>query len=370
MNTTHMESRYVGVETFVPYKPPTNPDAVLNKKHWWICGLKGKLVKSELPVMEKKIGVQHVKQDFNNNTASYYPFRLYALSTNYATGLGIGKVELEEVNPHLGGGRVENHLGKNPSSSPDRDSNLDLPVLSSRAQHDKHVSQLSHRGGSTKHSPAKQDIAYSPYHSRGSEPAFAWRESGKPFRNPIHPPSPPPPVHTTKIRTSISPSSAVELNTASALANYATKAGNDSTQVTDVLNVKVQISHRKFQRQLEAEKINFYGCLVQHENDAVDHVASEAKVKEGFDNQIDLCQDQGMNPRPPAQSDTLPLDHQAYVSTRLVQRRGIRAQHMELFFFKQTLLGCYQPLIQDIQVPLPTQGRQPSDASERTPPPG
>nr|CAD7572337.1 unnamed protein product [Timema californicum] len=51
----------------------------------------------------------------------------------------IGKVELEEVNPHLRGGRVENHLGKTTSSSPDRDSNLDLPVLSSRALHDKRV---------------------------------------------------------------------------------------------------------------------------------------------------------------------------------------------------------------------------------------
>nr|CAD7572655.1 unnamed protein product [Timema californicum] len=61
--------------------------------------------------------------------------------------MGIGKVELEEVNPHLHGGRVENHLGKTTPSSPDRDSNLDLPVLSSRAQHDKRVSQLRHRGG-------------------------------------------------------------------------------------------------------------------------------------------------------------------------------------------------------------------------------
>nr|CAD7204276.1 unnamed protein product [Timema douglasi] len=50
---------------------------------------------------------------------------------------GIGKVELEEVNPHLHGGRVENHLEKTTPSSPDRDSNLHLPVLSSRAQHDK-----------------------------------------------------------------------------------------------------------------------------------------------------------------------------------------------------------------------------------------
>nr|CAD7569016.1 unnamed protein product [Timema californicum] len=46
------------------------------------------------------------------------------------------QVELEEVNPHLRGGSVENHLGKTTPSSPDRDSNLDLPVLGGRAQHD------------------------------------------------------------------------------------------------------------------------------------------------------------------------------------------------------------------------------------------
>nr|CAD7427923.1 unnamed protein product [Timema monikensis] len=54
---------------------------------------------------------------------------------------------------------------------------------------------------------------------RGSELAFVWRESGKPFRN-----TPRPPVHPTEIRTSISPSLAVELNTTCALANYATEA--------------------------------------------------------------------------------------------------------------------------------------------------
>nr|CAD7392156.1 unnamed protein product [Timema cristinae] len=59
-------------------------------------------------------------------------------------------VELEEVNPHLHGGRVENHLGTTPApSSPDRESNLDLPVLSGRAQHDKCVSNIRHRGGLT-----------------------------------------------------------------------------------------------------------------------------------------------------------------------------------------------------------------------------
>nr|CAD7571669.1 unnamed protein product [Timema californicum] len=69
---------------------------------------------------------------FGHTTTSYYPYGLYALSTNYANGLGIGKVELEEVNPNLRGGRVENHLGTPPlPSSLDRDSNLDLLVLSS-----------------------------------------------------------------------------------------------------------------------------------------------------------------------------------------------------------------------------------------------
>nr|CAD7434027.1 unnamed protein product [Timema monikensis] len=70
--------------------------------------------------------------------------------------LGIGKVELEEVSPHLCGGRVENHLGKPPS------------------------------------------------------------------------------VHPTEIRTSISPSSAVELNTTSALANYTTEAGDFTTEELSV----------------------------------------------------------------------------------------------------------------------------------------
>nr|CAD7256026.1 unnamed protein product [Timema shepardi] len=75
-------------------------------------------------------------------------FNTTSALANYATEAGhrFGKVELKEVDPHLRGGRVENNLGKPTPSSPDRDSNLDLPVLSSRAQHDKRVSQLRHRG--------------------------------------------------------------------------------------------------------------------------------------------------------------------------------------------------------------------------------
>ncbi|CAG2055823.1 unnamed protein product [Timema podura] len=53
-----------------------------------------------------------------------------------ADGKELGRLNLEEVNPHLRGGKVENHLGKTTPSSPDRDSNLDLPVLGGRAQHD------------------------------------------------------------------------------------------------------------------------------------------------------------------------------------------------------------------------------------------
>nr|CAD7268031.1 unnamed protein product [Timema shepardi] len=78
---------------------------------------------------------------------------------------GIGKVELEEVNPHLREGRVENHLVKTT------------------------------------------------------------------------------PVPPTGIRTSISPSSAVELNTTSALANYTTEAG-----------INLLDDHRAFRRQLEDKR--------------------------------------------------------------------------------------------------------------------
>ncbi|CAG2053603.1 unnamed protein product [Timema podura] len=57
------------------------------------------------------------------------------------------QLNLGEVNPHLRGGKMEDHLGKTTLSSPDRDSNLDLPVLGGLAQHDWRVSQLRHRGG-------------------------------------------------------------------------------------------------------------------------------------------------------------------------------------------------------------------------------
>nr|CAD7399782.1 unnamed protein product [Timema cristinae] len=191
----------------------------------------------------------------SRSTTSYYPFRLYALNTNYAKGLGIGEGELEEVNPHLCGGRVENHLGKTTPSSPDRDLKLDLPVHSNRAQHDYHVSQLRHRGGfdpphcgvgllsPTLILPIEQtsglspSSAYSPPKiffpdpplinailNEKSDPPALWEGSIWEKVTPPHSEEKPPRVHPTEIRTSISPYSAVELNTTSALANYATEA--------------------------------------------------------------------------------------------------------------------------------------------------
>ncbi|CAG2054755.1 unnamed protein product [Timema podura] len=57
--------------------------------------------------------------------------RLVVLSSTAEDGEieELGGLNLEEVNPHLRGGIVENHSGKTTPSSPDRDSNLDLPVL-------------------------------------------------------------------------------------------------------------------------------------------------------------------------------------------------------------------------------------------------
>nr|CAD7256564.1 unnamed protein product [Timema shepardi] len=88
------------------------------------------------------------------------------------------RVELEEVNPHLRGGRVENHLGKTPV----------------------HPTEI------------RTSISPSSAVELNTTSALANYATEA--------------VHPTEIRTtSISPSSAVELNTISALANYATEAG-------------------------------------------------------------------------------------------------------------------------------------------------
>ncbi|CAG2063082.1 unnamed protein product, partial [Timema podura] len=61
----------------------------------------------------------------------------YAEETDiHKSDVGGSTMHNNEVSPHLRGGRVENRLEKTLPSSPDRDSNLDLLVLSSLPQHD------------------------------------------------------------------------------------------------------------------------------------------------------------------------------------------------------------------------------------------
>nr|CAD7445684.1 unnamed protein product [Timema bartmani] len=97
------------------------------------------------PSADRGIHVVSTANPLTVNIARPNPLLLY--SSGSSCVLELGRLNLEEVNPHLRGGRVENHLGNPPPSSPDRDSNLDLPVLGGRAQHDWRVSQPRHRGG-------------------------------------------------------------------------------------------------------------------------------------------------------------------------------------------------------------------------------
>nr|CAD7409798.1 unnamed protein product [Timema poppensis] len=111
-------------------------------------------------IQEKPPPVHPTKIRTSISLSSAVELNTTSALANYATEAGIGKVELEEVNPHLRGGRVENHLGEKT-----------------------------------------------------------------------------PPVHPTEIRTSISPSLAVELNTTSELANYATEAGINTTAHSHTVSV-------------------------------------------------------------------------------------------------------------------------------------
>nr|CAD7198868.1 unnamed protein product [Timema douglasi] len=60
----------------------------------------------------------------------------YVIVTVLVDQISFTDLVAKEVNPHLCGGRVENHQGKAISSSPDRDLNLDLHDLGSQAQHE------------------------------------------------------------------------------------------------------------------------------------------------------------------------------------------------------------------------------------------
>nr|CAD7571921.1 unnamed protein product [Timema californicum] len=106
----------------------------------------------------------------------------------------------------------------------------------------------------------------------------------------------PPPVHPTEIRTSISPSSAVELNPTSALANYATESG-------DML-VTIVLYYRRVGNHLGNTNISrpdrnsnpdlpVISRSVQHKSDALDRSATEAasRIFESVNKEVNPCED-------------------------------------------------------------------------------
>nr|CAD7453070.1 unnamed protein product [Timema tahoe] len=109
----------------------------------------------------------------------------------------------EEVHPHLRGGRVENPCGKTPFSAPD----LNGPVFGSLVHCES--SALDH---------ASTKVGISLFYIRLASNQCLTDK----IINVVYP---------TEIRTSISPSSAVELNTTSALANYATEAAENVREI-------------------------------------------------------------------------------------------------------------------------------------------
>nr|CAD7589724.1 unnamed protein product [Timema genevievae] len=184
-----------------------------------------------------------------SNGANSGVFDKYHTARRHTVGPGdtaheqdLARLNMDEVNPHLREGRVVNHIGKTSSSSPELDSNLDLLVLCSLAQHKTNV--LANYA--TK-------VLEAHYIKMEGQQLNILPNTNLPLNLPKvqhQPPQnftvkdqhllKPPPVMGIRIgrlnleevnphlrggnRTSISPSSAVELNTTSALANYATEA--------------------------------------------------------------------------------------------------------------------------------------------------
>nr|CAD7201328.1 unnamed protein product [Timema douglasi] len=105
---------------------------------------------NSLAQMKQKVGPNLMK---SLNTMGLPVSNEMGLNPNTTGGMGmwnqarIGKVELEEVNPHLRGGKVESHLGK---TTPVHPTKIRTSISLSSAvelQHDKRVRQLRHRGG-------------------------------------------------------------------------------------------------------------------------------------------------------------------------------------------------------------------------------
>nr|CAD7430284.1 unnamed protein product [Timema monikensis] len=112
---------------------------------------------------------QDAPKKYNGCTDMFYLNNFYS---------SITKVEFEEVNSHLRGGRVENHFGKTTPSSPDRDLDLNLPVLSSRAQHDKRNNNWTWMVWCGKETENQR--------TKNPHPGLDWPTSPSAFR-PVHP---------------------------------------------------------------------------------------------------------------------------------------------------------------------------------------
>nr|CAD7570515.1 unnamed protein product [Timema californicum] len=79
--------------------------------------------------MSKMCEVHSYLNDYSKSTAATMGDRAIKFLVK------LGRLNEEEVNPHWNGGRVENHFGKK-KNSPERDSNLDFPIIGSLAQHE------------------------------------------------------------------------------------------------------------------------------------------------------------------------------------------------------------------------------------------
>nr|CAD7412381.1 unnamed protein product [Timema poppensis] len=140
----------------------------------------------------------------------------------------IGKVEYRGSEPAFAWRESRKPFKKIIFSSSERESNLDLPVLDSLAQHETNAlaNHDTEAGTWLMEKDLDQNISLKikeePYNNSLTNPCSGQgvvthgHVDNHGFNSQVHP---------TEIRTSISPSSAVELNTTSVLANYATEAG-------------------------------------------------------------------------------------------------------------------------------------------------
>nr|CAD7402811.1 unnamed protein product [Timema cristinae] len=155
--------------------------------------------RSDTSPLDRQIAIPYLEMYLGKGVGGGRPYlRLVVVKFFDKIWQGFIKI-VKEVNPHLGGGKVEKHLGKTTPSSPYQDSNFDLPVLDSLAQHEtsalaNYATEAAHKG---KRRRVKEEglregedgeLAFSRRKvsnirlERGYAPAFAWWKRGKPFR--------------------------------------------------------------------------------------------------------------------------------------------------------------------------------------------